>query len=122
MSSRSRSTPSARACPAAAAARSSALIAAAIHVTGSGCSGKSGPSALTTPPAPRCATNDPSRSRTNPNGPRWETTIIGWPSQRYEQAEPVFELACREERMADVLATVRAHLVGTSRVVQEFDG
>src|SRR5689334_967023 len=99
--------------PPRAASRSSSDIAAAIHVA-SACVERRGDSALTMPPAPCCALSSPLSSRPNRYGPRWETTITrrGPPSELAEQAQPVLELAGREEVAAHVLAPGRAHLVG----------
>src|SRR3984893_8509298 len=94
---------------------------------------RSGPSALTTPPAPRRASKEPSGRRTNVNGPRCETMIMpGGPRETVglaassgrelrEEPEPILPLACGDEVLADVLASVGAHHVGARGVGEQLN-
>src|ERR1700737_3284194 len=126
MSRRVTSIPSLRAAPSCRASRSSSVIAAATQRWPFPAT--SGASTLTTPPAPRRVSNDPSGRRTKVYGPRCETMIMSVrPCERAgivassgrelrEEPEPVLQLTRGDEVLPYVLAAVGAHGVGAGRV------
>src|SRR5215467_10276428 len=101
--------------PASAASPSSGFIAAATHVASSR-PANNGASALTTPPPPRLATRSPASSRSKWYGPRCEATITARSPQLVEHAQPVLELARRQELAAYALTPGLAHLVRAQRI------